>query len=65
MMCPLDGIQVNSLFEHLPQWAHVAQFIDGVGHLLDRVIDLLFGGIAAQPEAKRRVCQVITQTKRF
>ena len=63
MMRPLDRIKVNAFFEHLPQRTHVTQFIDRVGYLLDRVIYLLFGGIASESEAKRAVCQVVAESQ--
>eukprot|EP00983_Pelagomonas_calceolata_P089608 1157328-Pelagomonas_calceolata.AAC.17 len=52
---PLDGLDVNALLHHLPQWAHLAQLVDVVHGELDGTVHFLDSGEAAHavPAARR------------
>lgn len=48
---PLNRLEVDALLHHLPQRRHLAQALDVLDAILDRVIDLGLGGEAADAEA--------------
>src|SRR5882672_9304348 len=59
-MCrPLHGIQVHALFVHLPQGREFAQLADLGAQELDRVVDLLLGGDAADRKTNRAVGELV------
>src|SRR3954471_9027609 len=56
---PLDGIEVDSFFVHLPQRAHLAQLADALLDELHREVDVLLGREAAEGEADRAVGELV------
>src|SRR5258706_7591400 len=64
MCCPLHGIQVHALFVHFPQGRKLAQLADFGPEELDGVVDLLFGGEAADRETDRAVRELVRASER-
>src|SRR5204862_3825835 len=64
MCCPLHGIQVHAFLVHFPQGRKLAQLADLGAQELDRVVDLLLGGEAADRETNRAVGELIRAPER-
>lgn len=62
MLRPLDRLEVDAFLDHLPEWAHFAQFLDLLDALARRVDHFFLGREAAQAEAYRRVRQVLVSS---
>ena len=59
-MCgPLHCLQVDTLFEHIPQGRELAQAGNLLANYLDHEVDFLFGGKAADGESDGTVSQFI------
>ena len=51
MLGPIDGVDVNALLDHLPQWTHVTQPPYDGHDFVDDVVNLCFRREATHAEA--------------
>ena len=58
MLRPLDALDVDSFFGHLPKGAHIAQTAHFLADEADGVVNLLLGGKPAKADAKGGVRHV-------
>lgn len=59
MLAPLDGVQVDTLLDQLPERTQLSQKRDTLLHRLQDVVDLLFCGESAETKADTRVCHFV------
>jgi hypothetical protein len=52
MFAPFDALQVDALFEHLPQRTHIAQFIYRLTNTLYCEINFFVGGETTQAKTQ-------------
>lgn len=59
MLRPLNGVEVNSLLDHLPKGRELSEELDLVNNGAEHIVDLLIGGESTNSKSNRRVSKSI------
>ena len=64
LLTPLNGLQINSFLDHLPQGRHLAEALDGGTDALGYVVELGLGGESADGNSQAGVGQLVVEAHR-